>query len=598
MSFLRETIVFLLAAVILVPLFKRLGIGAVLGYLVAGLIIGPWGLGFIRNADNILHFAELGVVLLLFIIGLELQPSRLWALRKTVFGLGGAQVAFSGGALGLAAMAMGLPWMPALIIGLILSSSSTAMVLQLLAERKQLNTHHGRAAFGILLFQDLAAIPLLAIIPLLAGGTSRGNVAIVQAIALIALVVIVGRWLLRPLLRVVARAADQEIFTAAALLIVIGTAWLMQQAGLSMALGAFLAGVLLAESEYRHELEADIEPFKGLLLGLFFIAVGMAADLGTLVHRPFLTLGLVIGLMALKAAVLYGVARFARQTHAAAVQLAFYLAQGGEFAFVLFGVASGAKLIASDLSDLLIVVVSMSMALTPLLILLNDKVLKLGQDKNAAPPFDLIEPHEHTVVIAGFGRFGQIVARMLRMKKIPFTVLEASFEQVDFVRKFGNKIYFGDASRLDLLRAAHVEKARAFVLAIDHVEASVKTAQLVKTHFPHLTIYARARNRQHAYQLMDIGVTYIERETFLSSLNLAQTLLRGLGLASSDVEEAARRFRQHDEALLQRQHLVYRDEAQLIASARQGAEELERLFEEDTEADPPATTSAQQASAS
>ncbi len=594
MSFLRETVVFLLAAVILVPLFKRLGIGAVLGYLVAGVIIGPWVLGFVRDAENILHFAELGVVLLLFIIGLELQASRLWALRKTVFGLGGAQVALSGVALGVVGMALSLPWLPALVIGLILSSSSTAMVLQLLAEKKQLNTHHGRAAFGILLFQDLAAIPLLAIIPLLGGASTQGNFAILKAIALIALVVVAGRWLLRPLLRIVARAADQEIFTAAALLIVIGTAWLMQQVGLSMALGAFLAGVLLAESEYRHELEADIEPFKGLLLGLFFIAVGMAADLGTLVHKPLLTLGLVVILMSVKAAVLYGIARAARHQHATAVQLAFYLAQGGEFAFVLFGVAAGARVIEADLSNQLIVVVSISMALTPLLILLNDKWLKLGADKNAPPPYDLIDAQAHTVVIAGFGRFGQIVARMLRMKKIPFTVLESSFEQVDFVRKFGTKVYFGDASRLDLLRAAHVEKARAFVLAIDHVESSVKTAELVKTHFPHLEIYARARNRQHAYQLMDVGVTHIERETFLASLSLAQRLLCGLGLSKEQVDEAARRFRAHDESLLQRQHLVYRDEAQLIASARQGAEELERLFEEDSEAEP-AADSAQQA---
>lgn len=594
MSFLRETVVFLLAAVILVPIFKRLGIGAVLGYLVAGVVIGPWVLGFVRDAENILHFAELGVVLLLFIIGLELQATRLWALRKTVFGLGGAQVVLSGVALGLVGIAFGVPWLPALVLGLILSSSSTAMVLQLLAEKSQLSTHHGRVAFGILLFQDLAAIPLLAIIPLLGGAAAQSPSAILKAIALIALVVVAGRWLLRPLLRIIARAADQEIFTAAALLIVIGTAWLMQQVGLSMALGAFLAGVLLAESEYRHELEADIEPFKGLLLGLFFIAVGMSADLGTLVHKPLLTLGLVMVLMAVKAVVLYGIARAARHTHTTAVQLAFYLSQGGEFAFVLFGVAASARVIETDLSNLLIVVVSISMALTPLLILLNDKLLKLGDDKHAAPPYDLIDVQAHTVVIAGFGRFGQIVARMLRMKKIPFTVLEASFEQVDFVRKFGTKVYFGDASRLDLLRAAHVEKARAFVLAIDQVEASVKTAALVKTHFPHLEIYARARNRQHAYQLMDVGVTHIERETFLASLSLAQKLLCGLGLSKNQVDEAARRFRAHDESLLQRQHLVYRDEAQLIASARQGAEELERLFEEDTEAEP-ATDSAQQA---
>ncbi|OGI45371.1 MAG: glutathione-regulated potassium-efflux system protein KefB [Candidatus Muproteobacteria bacterium RBG_16_65_34] len=586
-SLLHEAVVFLAAAVITVPLFKRLGIGAVLGYLAAGVLIGPWLLGFVRDVENILHFAELGVVLLLFIIGLELQPSRLWALRKPVFGLGSAQVLATGLALALAGFVLGLSAATALIVGLVLSFSSTALALQLLAEKKQLPTHHGRASFAILLFQDLAAIPLLAIIPLLGVGTSgidRGGsaLAIASAIALIAAVVVGGRWLLRPFLRLAASATDREIFTAAALLVVVGTALLMEQAGLSMALGSFLAGVLLADSEYRHELEADIEPFKGLLLGLFFIAVGISVDLGLVLHRPLTVLGLVAGLMATKALTLYGLGRIARQSHASSVNLALFLSQGGEFAFVLFGVAAGAQAMDKALADLLIVVVSASMVLTPLLVSLNERILKIGY--SAAPPreFDRIEDRDHRVIIAGFGRFGQMVARTLRLKKIPFTALEASFEQVDFVRKYGSKIYFGDASRLDLLRAARADQAEAFVLAIDDVEASVKTAQMVKKHYPHLKIYARARNRQHAYRLMDVGVERIMRETFLSSLELARDVLLGLGYSAVEANAAVHKFREHDEALLERQHKIYRDEAQLIAAARQGAEELERLFEQDT----------------
>lgn len=586
-SLLHEAVVFLAAAVITVPLFKRLGIGAVLGYLAAGVLIGPWLLGFVRDVENILHFAELGVVLLLFIIGLELQPSRLWALRKPVFGLGSAQVLATGLALALAGFVLGLSAATALVVGLVLSFSSTALALQLLAEKKQLPTHRGRASFAILLFQDLAAIPLLAIIPLLGVGTSgidRGGsaLAIASAIALIAAVVVGGRWLLRPFLRLAASATDREIFTAAALLVVVGTALLMEQAGLSMALGSFLAGVLLADSEYRHELEADIEPFKGLLLGLFFIAVGMSVDLGLVLHRPLTVLGLVAGLMAIKALALYGLGRIARQSHASSVNLALFLSQGGEFAFVLFGVAAGAQAMDKALADLLIVVVSASMVLTPLLVSLNERILKIGY--SAAPPkeFDHIEERDHRVIIAGFGRFGQMVARTLRLKKIPFTALEASFEQVDFVRKYGSKIYFGDASRLDLLRAARADKAEAFVLAIDDVEASVKTAQMVKKHYPHLKIYARARNRQHAYRLMDVGVERIMRETFLSSLELARDVLLGLGYSAVEANAAVHKFREHDEALLERQHQIYRDEAQLIAAARQGAEELERLFEQDT----------------
>lgn len=586
LSWIQEAVVFLAAAVIAVPLFSRLGLGAVLGYLVAGMVIGPWLLGFVSDVDNVLHFAELGVVLLLFVIGLELQPSRLWALRRPVFGLGSAQVLLSGLLLAAAGLVFGLPASAALITGLSLSLSSTALTLQLLAERQQLTAHHGRTAFAVLLFQDLAAMPLLAIVPLLGGDMAQGwdGFAIARSVAVTVGIVVLGRHLLRPFLRLAASARSHDVFIAATLLVVVGTALLMMQAGLSMGLGAFLAGVLLADSEYRHELEADIAPFKGLLLGLFFIAVGMAMDLRLVLAQPLTILGLTLGLLAIKAGVLYGLARLTRHSHSAAIGLALFVAQGGEFAFVLFGVASGSGVLDKSLADLLIVVVSLSMAITPLLVGVNEKWLRLGRTPAAAPVFDTIEPADHRVIIAGFGRFGQMIARTLRMKKIPFTALEASFEQVDFVRKFGNKIYFGDASRLDLLQAARADLAEIFVLAIDDVDASVKTAAMVRKHYPHLKIYARARNRAHAYRLLDVGVERLIRETFLSSLDLARDVLVGLGHSPADAEHAVALFRRHDEAMLARQHQIYQDEAQLIATSRQGAAELEQLFEQDAAA--------------
>jgi glutathione-regulated potassium-efflux system protein KefB len=585
-SWIEQAVVFLAATVITVPLFKRLGVGAVLGYLVAGILIGPRVLGWVSNVDTILHFAELGVVLLLFVIGLELQPSRLWALRRPVFGLGSGQVLASGLILASIAFGFGLRPASALMVGLTLSLSSTALALQMLAEKKQLTTHHGRAAFAILLFQDLAAIPLLALLPLFGAGALDSGwnwLGPARAVGVVVAVAVIGRWLLRPYLRLAASADSHEVFIAATLLVVVGTALLMQRAGLSMALGAFVAGVLLADSEYRHELEADIDPFKGLLLGLFFIAIGMSVDLRLVIQEPLTMVGLTLGLMTVKGCVLYAVARLARHGHGPAINLALTVSQGGEFAFVLFGVAAGARVIDSALSDRLIVVVSLSMALTPLLVNLNETVFKIGHGVPSRE-FDKIEPREHRVIIAGFGRFGQMIARTLRMKKIVFTALEASFEQVDFVRKFGNKIYFGDASRLDLLRAARADLAEIFVLAIDDVEASVRTAEMVRKHYPHLKIYARARNRVHAYRLMDVGVDKLIRETFLSSLELARDVLIGLGYSAAEAGEAVRLFRQHDEALLARQHQVHDDEAQLIASARQGAAELERLFGEDTPA--------------
>lgn len=586
MSLLSDAAVFLGAAVVAVPLFKRIGLGAVLGYLVAGALLGPWGLRIITNVEDILHFSELGVVLLLFLIGLELQPSRLWVLRRAVFGLGGAQVAVTGALIALIGAALGLRADTAAIAGVGLSLSSTAFVLQILAEKGQMQSQHGRSAFGILLFQDLAVIPLLAVLPLLshAGGAPAEGSAVassLKAVAVLLAVVAGGRYLVRPVFRAIAATHAHEIFTAAALLVVLGTALLMVQVGLSMSLGAFMAGVLLADSEYRHELEADIEPFKGLLMGLFFIAVGMSANIGLVVARPLLVLGLVLGVMALKAAVLFVLGRATGHARGSARDLALALPQGGEFAFVLFGMAAGQGIMDRLLADLLIVVVTLSMALTPLVIALGDALVKRWRRGAPEREFDAIDDNDPRVIIAGYGRFGQIVSRVLRTRKIPFTALDASATQVDFVRRYGNKIYYGDASRLDLLRAARADKAKIFVLAIDDVASSVKTAEVVKQHFPDIRIYARARNRQHAYQLMDIGVTVLERETFLSSLEVAARVLEGLGMRERDARATIERFRAHDEKVLLRGHAVHNDEVKLIEAAKQAAQELEGLFESD-----------------
>lgn len=586
MSPLIETAIYLSAAVIAVPLFKKLRLGAVLGYLAAGIIIGPHALGLVSDVENILYFSELGVVLLLFIIGLELQPSRLWVLRKSVFGLGGAQVVVTAAVLGLIVYSLGLTPESALVAGLGLSLSSTAFVLQILAEKNQLTTRHGRASFAILLFQDLAVIPILALIPLLAAkdiAASQGSpgFAALKALALVAAVIIGGRIMLRPVFRAIAASRIQEVFTAAALLVVIGTALLMQLAGLSMSLGAFIAGVLLADSEYRHELEANIEPFKGLLLGLFFIAVGMSANLGLVASQPVAILAAVTLMMAIKSAVVFTLGKLSGYSTACARNLAVALCQGGEFAFVIFGVAATHQIMDKSVADVLIVAVTLSMALTPAFFSLNESIEKRWLRSDKPPDFDKIDEGENRVIIAGFGRVGQIVGRILRLRKIGFTALEMSQEQVDVVRRFGSKVYYGDASRLDLLRAAKADKAEIFVLAIDDVASSLKTAATVKKHFPNLAIYARARNRFHAYQLMDIGVDGLIRETLLSSLDLAKQVLQGLGIEEEKARGTIEMFKAHDEKTLLAQHAVHHDETKLIQSAKEAAQELQGIFEAD-----------------
>jgi monovalent cation:proton antiporter-2 (CPA2) family protein len=585
---LAEFAIFLAAAIVAVPLFKRLGLGSVLGYLAAGAVIGPFALGLIQKVEEKMQLAEFGVVLLLFLIGLELAPARLWKMRGTVFGLGGAQMLVTGLALSGAGLALGLGWAPALVVGIALSLSSTAFVLQMLAERNELATAHGRSAFGILLFQDLAAIPMLAIVPALAGqgGVATGNpwLKALTIAGVFAGLVLTGRYLMRPLFKIIASARTQELTTALALLVVVGTALLMHEVGLSMALGAFLAGVLLAESEYRHELEADIEPFKGLLLGLFFTTVGMSVDFSLVVRSPGTVLGLVLGLTATKLGAMYLVARITGHEGGTVNRLAISLSQGGEFAFVIFGVAERSGVIHSPLMNLLVVVVSLSMVLTPLLMLLYDRWAARVKARTPQRPFDEIDGGEAQVIIAGFGRFGQIVARLLRANRISFTALEINTAQVDFVRRFGSKVYYGDASRLDLLRAAKTDKARLLVLAIDDPERSVLTAKTVLQHFPHVKIIARARNRAHVYALMALGIQNVIREAFHSSLLAGQMTLEELGLSPVDARETVRKFQEYDEEVLLQQFKFRDDEKALIATAQQSTKDLEKIFEQDARA--------------
>jgi len=582
MHFLEQTAIFLLTAVLLVPLFRRAKLGAVIGYLAAGIAIGPHGLKLVDDPAATLQFAEFGVVLLLFLIGLELEPRRLWVMRRHVFGLGGAQVALTGAVLAVAAVALGLDWRAATIAGLGLALSSTALVLQSLAERGQLASRHGREAFAVLLFQDLAVIPLLALLPLLAGeGSDLRLVPALKGLAAIVVVVAASRVAVRPALSFVARWGGREMFTAAALLLVVGAALAMEAIGLSASLGAFLAGVLVADSEFRHELEADIEPFKGLLLGLFFIAVGMSANLALLAAAPLAVLGIAVGLMVVKFVLLLAIARLGSSPGQTGLCLATALCQGGEFAFVLFTAAAAIGVMTGAASQLLVLAVTVSMLLSPPLFVVHDVLLARWRERSAPPEFDTIDDAGKPVIIAGYGRVGQVVSRVLRMAGIPFTAIELSYQQVDFVRRFGSKVYYGDASRLELLQAARTGQAKLFVLAIDDVEASVRTAQVVRRHFPNVPILARARNRTHAFRLRDIGVRWILRDTFPASLELARHALERLGYPEGATAAALTLFRRHDEEMLDAQYAVHHDEAKLIQTSREASEQLKELFESD-----------------
>jgi monovalent cation:proton antiporter-2 (CPA2) family protein len=588
-GFLTQAAVFLAAAAIAAPLAKRLQISSVLSYLIAGVLIGPYGLGRVYSlypVGSILNIAEFGVVLLLFLIGLELKPARLMAMRSAVFGAGPAQFFVTALVLLAPLVLLGIEPAPALFIALALAASSTAFVLQLLEEKGELKQRHGRLAFAILLFQDLAAIPLIAFVPLFAVHSPIEDqmwlLGAAKALVVIVLLVLVGRFVLGRLYRLVASTRVKEAMTASALLTVVGVALLMEEAGLSAALGAFIAGALVADSEYRHQVAADIGPFEGLLLGLFFTATGMSLNLDLAAERPLSVLGAALALIVTKALVLYGVARWQGLAARPARRLAVVVSQGGEFAFVLFASAVAANVLARPTADFLSVVVTLSIMATPLLLLIDDAFER--RTAAPSPQYDALPLEDGHVVIAGFGRFGEIAARILRAKRIPFTALDASAEHVDIVKQYGNEIYYGDASRLDILRAARTDKARAFVLAIDDVEASLRTAEIVRRHFPHVPLYARARNRQHALRLLDLGVKVIRRETFLSALDLAGEVLRGLGLPEREVRFAINTFKAHDEQRLFEDYKHSSDAEKIPIRAQTYAEELERIFVQDAAA--------------
>ena len=582
-AWLTNSLIYLGAAVLVVPLSKALGLGSIIGYLVAGIAIGPWGLGLVSSVEDVLHFAEFGVVLMLFLVGLELEPKRLWSLRRPIFGWGSAQVVACAAVLGGVGLAAGASWRVALVAALGLALSSTAIALQVFGERNLLRTASGQAGFSILLFQDVAAIPILALLPVLAGaaasdlapsGVERGLEAL-KILAVIAAIVLGGRLALRPLLRWIARSDTPEIFTATALLLVVAMAATMQWLGLSMALGAFLAGVLLAESEYRRELETDIEPFKGLLLGLFFIAVGMSIDFGALMQRPGLMALLVLAFLAVKLAVIYALAGAMQIAPAQRPVFTLLLAQGGEFAFVVFQ-AAGPNLLPPETASLLIGAVAVSMLLSPLLLVAVDKWLLPRYAVLPGPAMEEIsEPQHASVLICGFGRYGQIVGRALSAQGLGVTVLDHDPDAIETLRQFGFRVFYGDATRLDLLRMAGAAEAQVIVVAVDDIDQSLAIVQLAREHFAQAQIVARARNVNHLYQLRDLGVTHVEREVFESSLRSARSALEMLGWPAHEAREATLRFRHLNEKLMLDVYPHYKDRAKLIAAAKAGRQQFE-----------------------
>ena len=573
-NFLGQALIYLAAGVIAVPLFKRIGLGSVLGYLAAGMAIGPWGLKLIDDPQTVLHFAEFGVVMLLFLIGLELDPERLWTLRRPILGMGSAQVIVTASVVGVVAWMLGTPPGAAFVIGSGFAMSSTAIALASLQEKNLLTTPGGQASFSVLLFQDLAVIPLLLAVGLLNHEASLDWRSAFVGIALIAALLVGGRFVLRPALRIIANTRLREVFVAAALLLVIGIAVLMEAVGLSMALGAFLAGVILADSEYREELEVDIEPFKGLLLGLFFIAIGMSVDLGLFARTPFLILALALGIVVLKIAVLFPIAHlFGYCGRADATLFAIALSQAGEFAFVLFG-AAGPLLPPATLS-LLNAAVAVSMLTTPLLFILYEKALAPRLAEQPAVP--AVVDQANPVIIAGFGRFGQVVSRVLNGLRISATLIDHDPNQVDLVRRFGNPAYYGDASRLDVLERAGLARARLLIVAIDDYEAALRTVRQVRRRYPELALIARAHSRSDAYEYMDLGVPAV-REAFGSALDAAELAMRALGHGPVAARRVVTQFRRHDEELMELMAPHRGEVKQLIALNQQGRRDLEKLL--------------------
>jgi glutathione-regulated potassium-efflux system ancillary protein KefC len=586
-AWLQSSLIYLGAAVLAVPLARLLGLGSIIGYLAAGIAIGPWGLKLVTDPAAMLEFAEFGVVLMLFLVGLELEPRRLWALRRPIFGWGSAQLLGSATLITAAALLAGVEWRLALVAGLGLGMSSTAIGLAVLNERNLMATTAGQSVLSVALLQDIAAIPILAIIPLLAtaqagevAAAGNGWLAAAKAFGVIAAIVFGGRLLLRPALRWIARSDTPEIFTATALLLVVATAALMQSVGLSMALGAFLAGVLLAESEYRHELETDIEPFKGLLLGLFFIAVGMSIDFGAVGAHPGVVAAMVAGFLLLKTLVLWLMARSMPIPLTERPVFVILLAQGGEFGFVVFQAAQGAGVLAAETASLLVAAVALSMLLTPLLLVLSDRwwTAHLARHPTKAGPAEINEPQHAPIIICGFGRYGQIVGRLINAAGLSATVLDHSAEAVESLRKFGWPTFYGDATRLDLLRTAGADKARVIVVAIDDVDQSLEVVDLARQHFPQATLVARARNATHWYGLHSRGVQHIERETLDAALISGRSVLETMGWQPHAARSQAMRFRRHSIELLAQMAPHQGDEKKLISIAKQGRQQLEELW--------------------
>jgi glutathione-regulated potassium-efflux system ancillary protein KefC/glutathione-regulated potassium-efflux system protein KefB len=592
-SLLVQALVYLAAGVVSVPIAKRLGLGSVLGYLLAGVAVGPFALDLVGQAGDVMRFAEFGVVILLFLIGLEVRPALLWKLRTAIFGLGGGQLALTALAITALAAAFGLGWRMGLAAGLILAMSSTAIVLQGLEEKDLRKGAVGEASFGVLLFQDISVIPLFALLPLLAAapmanapdhGASMledlpGWEHALLVLAAVAVVVVGGRYLTRPLFRFIAATRLREIFTASTLLLVVAVAALMETVGLSPALGAFLAGVVLAESEFRRELETDIEPFRGLLLGLFFITVGAGLDVGLVAARPLLVAGLVIGLMVLKAAAMYATGRLFRLGGRTAATTAVALAQGGEFAFVLLGFAAGARVLSGEDARLLTAVVAVSMAATPLVFAAYERLVLSRQERRPEPERLAFDEGDPDAIVAGFGRFGQIATRLLVTNDFKVVLLDAAVEQIDLVRRFGGwRVHYGDASRLDLLRTAGAEKAKLLVVAIDDRDKALEIVAAAKEAFPQLTVIARAYDRPHAYELLKRGADYVERETYESALNFGRQALVRLGVGERRALKAAILFRDRDAELFRELQANYGQDDQYISANRASRETFERLM--------------------
>ena len=601
-TFLFQATIYLGAAVCFVPLAKRLGLGSVLGYLLAGIFIGPFLLGFIgEEGETIMHFAEFGVVVMLFLVGLELEPKLLWRMRTPILGLGGLQVGITALVIGGIALGLGLSWNQAIAVGLTMAMSSTAIVLQTLNEKGLMRTQAGQRSFSVLLFQDIAVIPILAILPLLVlhetggGGhhdaTHHENLigqlpAWLQTIAVlgaVGAVVFLGRFIVQPILREVAKTRVRELFTATALLLVVGIALLMNFVGLSPALGTFLAGVLLANSEYKHELESDLEPFKGLLLGLFFMGVGASIDFGLIAEQPGTVTLLVIGLVFIKGTILFVLGRFFRMSIDQSILFMVALAQTGEFAFVLLSFINGSGILNESTSGMLMAVVAISMATTPLLMLINERLIlpRLGTTEVANDrPADAIE-EENPVIIAGFGRFGSLIGRFLRANGIRATVLDNDSDRVDLLRKMGFTVYYGDATRYDLLEAAGAEKASIIVIALESPEKNLTLVETVKKHFPHLHIQVRSFNYYDTYEFMDAGLFHIYRDVFDSALHLAKDTLKLLGRRTYQVQRNSKRFANHDEAALKSLAAVRNDQKAYIDTVRLRVSELEELMKSD-----------------